>query len=82
MKKTVKKEKVVKKAPKLVKSVAPKAPKKHAPTVVDLKVGQTLDTKTGKISNDCIACKGIGLERPDWVGSAVCPRCKGTGKEN
>ena len=75
MKKAVKKEKkvVVKKAPKLVKSVAPKVPKhnhdgvKPQPKVV--------------VSNDCPACKGIGLARPEWVGSEVCGVCNGTGKQ-
>jgi len=74
MKKVVKKEKkVVKKAPKLVKSVAPKEPKKVKVVEVPVKVSLNLD---------CPACKGIGLARPEWVGSEVCGVCNGSGKQN
>ena len=75
MKKVVKKAKkvVVKKAPKLVKSVAPKEPKKVKVVEVPVKVS---------LNNDCPACKGIGLARPEFVASPVCPVCNGSGKQN
>jgi len=75
MKKVVKKAKkvAVKAKPKLAKSVVPKAPKKAKVVEVPVKVS---------LNNDCPACKGIGLARPEFVASPVCPKCNGTGKQD
>ena len=58
----------MKKAVKKEKEVVKKAPKKAKKLEV-------------VVNNDCPACKGIGLQRPDWVASPICPVCNGSGKQ-
>ena len=46
------------------KETKKKVVKEEAPVIVD---------------NQCPACNGIGLARPDWVNSDKCKVCNGNG---
>ncbi len=50
--------------------------KKAVKKVVKAKKEKVLSTVA---VNLCPSCKGVGLARPDWVGSEKCGACNGNG---
>lgn len=73
----IKMKKVIKKTKKVAKKPIVKGKLTITGGKISIKTSPT--TPTHIVSNECPVCKGIGLARPEYVGSEKCSKCEGNG---